>query len=938
MGTKWTRQFEPPDLFLPLDAPSAQRLLHQLEQAAARQQALGNGANYRMVRVVLIVEASRLEPDPDRMALRLKAVHLYTQDLKTKLYTFPGIGPEPEPYLTSAMPAKLDVPSPAPLDAILLGLKYTEALGDKTPDAVYAALWQLIATRDEAFYSQPDRLSGLAPNDARRPFFPRGGAERTQLAMTAFQKWVKAYAAGLPATAAVATVGMGSAQQDGGYIVEAILGGGVVHAETYAKLLGESHLQADQLVSINNGNFPSLNIGGATVPILFAMPNRWSLYAFKLAKQALERHPGANPVSVSTFKLGAARLASDEYGQTILVIDLTPLSTKVSFGNDTVGSRTYGDIPPLNSLAFTSPSPRAGRPVGSSAFVLDLTLLDLLAAKAVGEKLSPQALSYMIERRWLAENKSAAPGGRSSSSASASRLPEEAAGLAPSFIDWAREHAPAFPVSVTITGSVEIANDQKTAPWRAIPCLAMSCEPVSSETVLYWLRSAIADASREKALATQGSWSWSQHDEEKLAALEILSSASQSFYVGGGPSGSCGFASPNLSFPDPGFFALRIQHALPTPSVSALAGKQQLDLTATLNLNSIALSQRPPSVAELLPPELAKAAAIPQFQNGTPAGEYVTFDTTFVEARWSDPGGKEVARLGPEHGDDLDDLVKRYQQRLAKLAADEATPSGPYGLDLVGVRLGMSFEDAEQAVRTHMKVGRVLRGRRAFDAAEKSGQIKPLDSGELFLSADENDAIAILDEPPAAKGRVMAAWRRVLTPEGSAPQANIVIQIEKKYGKPGGFDLDPLKAPYFPVPLSWYRSTGGSACTGLYNGWNDRSEPISMTWYQDGRPMTPPLAYILQLKAPPMPDPLLSPLDEQSKQWAQCGPFMDVYLLGGPGAHAPTAPDELDMTLTDIGPYLKAFAESRATLQGTQPGGGSNEAAQQPATAGGIKF
>ncbi len=205
IGSKWTPQFEPPDLFLPLDTSSAQRLLHQLEQAAARQQALGHSTNNRMVQVVLIVEASRLEPEPDRMALRLKAVHLYTQDLGAKLYTFPGIGPEPEPYLASVIPAKLEVPSPAPLDAILLGLKYIEALGDKTPDTVYAALWQLIATRDEAFYSQPDRWAGLAPNDARRPFFPRGGAERTQPAMAAFQKWAKAYAAGLPATAAVST-------------------------------------------------------------------------------------------------------------------------------------------------------------------------------------------------------------------------------------------------------------------------------------------------------------------------------------------------------------------------------------------------------------------------------------------------------------------------------------------------------------------------------------------------------------------------------------------------------------------------------------------------------------------------------------------------------------------------------------------------------------
>lgn len=756
--------------------------------------------------------------------------------------------------------------------------------------------------------------------------------------MAAFQKWAKAYAAGLPATSVAATAGVSQEQKDGSHIVEALQGASVVDAENYAKFLSESRLQADQLVSVSSSVLSSLYVGGVTVPILFAAPNRWSLYTFKIPKQAFQQ----SRELVSTFKLGAARLASNVYGQNVLVIDLTPLSTKVSAGNEALVNRTYGDIPQLNGLAFTSPSPQAENQVGGSTFTLDSALLDLLAAKAVGEQLSKeailgqQALSYMIERRWLAENKGAVPGGRFFALGKRQPTPEEAAALAPAFIDWARKYAPGFPVKVTISGPVEIANDQKTAPWRAIPCLAMS-ELSFFDQLRYWSRVKSADSSREKALALGGGGGWTQNREEELAALEILSSASQSFYVGGGPSGPCGIASPNFSFPDPAVFAIRITHALPTPSLSMLAGKQQLDLTAALDVGSIALSQRPPSLAELLPPELAKAVAIPQFHNGTAAAEFVTFDATFIEARWSDPGGKEVARLGPEHGDDLDSLAKRYQQRLAKLAADEATPSGPYGLDLVGVRLGMSFEDAEKAIRNHMEVGRVLQGRRAFDAAEKSGQIKPLDSGELFLSADESDAIAILDEPPAAKGRVMAAWRRVLTPEGSAPQANIVIQIEKKYGKPGGFDLDPLKAPYFPVPLSWYRLTG-SACTGLYQGWNDRSEPISNTWYQDGRPMTPPLAYILQLKAPPMPDPLLNPLDEQSKRWAQCGPFMEMYLLGGPGAHAKGAPDELDMTLTDIGPYLKAYQESRATLQGSQPGGGSNEAGEQPGTAGGIKF
>ena len=915
IAAKWTPQFEPLDLFWSLDMSSAERLLHQLKQAAARQQASGHSVNERMVQVAPILEASRLEPDPDRMALRLKAVQVYTQDLGAKLYKFPGIRPEPEPYLTSGVPAKLDVPSPAPMDAILLGLKYVEALGENAPDTVYAALWQLVAARDEAFYSKPDPWAGLAANDARRPFFPRGGAERTPPATAAFQKWAKIYAASLPATA-VAAAGMSNVQQDGSRIVESLQGGSIVGNEIYAKFLSDSHLQADQLVSINNGNFPSLNIGGATVPVLFAMPNRWSLYTFKLPKQAFERHPGANPESVSTFKLGAARLASNEYGQTVPVIDLTPLSTKISFGDDTVSRQTFDDIPPLNGLAFTSPSARAEKPVGGSAFALDSTLLDLLAAKAVGEQLSKQgllgqqALSYMIERRWLAENKGAAAGGRFFALGKRQPTPEEAAALAPSFIAWARENGPDFPVKATISGRVDVVNDQKTAPWRAIPCLLTNREPVQG--VFDWSRSAVANASRDRDYKIQAGAGWSRRDEEQLAAVEISAGASQSFYLGGSPSGACGIAPPNVSFPDPAFFAVRITHALPTPSISALSGKQQLDLTATLNLDSVALSRRPPSLAELLPPEASKA--IPQSPSQASPAEYVTFDTTFVEARWSDPGGRDVARLGPEHGDDLDGMVKRYKQKLANLAAEEATPSGPYGLDLVGIRLGMSFEDAEQAIRNHMKVGRVLQGRRAFDETEKNGQIKPLDSGELFVSADESDAIAIIDEPPAAKGRVMEAWRRVLTPSGSVPQANVVIELENKYGKPGGPDFDPRTAPYFPIPLSWYRTTG-SACSGLYRGWNDQSEPISKTWYQDGQPMTPPLAYILELKAPPMPDPLLSPLDERSKMWAQCGPFMEVYLLGGPRAHAENAPDELDMTLTDIGPYLKAYAESRAKLQ-----------------------
>ena len=63
-GSNWTSQFEPLDLFWPLDATSAERLLRQLQQAAARQQALGHSTNDRWVQVVPIVEALRLRTGP----------------------------------------------------------------------------------------------------------------------------------------------------------------------------------------------------------------------------------------------------------------------------------------------------------------------------------------------------------------------------------------------------------------------------------------------------------------------------------------------------------------------------------------------------------------------------------------------------------------------------------------------------------------------------------------------------------------------------------------------------------------------------------------------------------------------------------------------------------------------------------------------------------
>ena len=231
---------------------------------------------------------------------------------------------------------------------------------------------------------------------------------------------------------------MSGEQKDGSHMVEAIQVTRGADAERYAEFLGESHLQADQLVS-THANFPSLNIGGALVRILFAMPNRWSLYTFKIPKQAYERSGEAARFHLQAWPgpPGQQRAWTECPG------DRLGAAFHPGLHRDRNG-RSQRMTTFRRSTASRSPRPprKPGSPSAARHSCSNSTLLDLLAAKAVGEKLSPRALSYMIERRWLAENKGDALG--FFTLGKRQPTPEEAAALAPNFIAWAREHAPPF--------------------------------------------------------------------------------------------------------------------------------------------------------------------------------------------------------------------------------------------------------------------------------------------------------------------------------------------------------------------------------------------------------------------------------------------------------------------------------------------------------------
>ncbi|WP_370125544.1 peptidoglycan-binding protein [Sinorhizobium fredii] len=105
-------------------------------------------------------------------------------------------------------------------------------------------------------------------------------------------------------------------------------------------------------------------------------------------------------------------------------------------------------------------------------------------------------------------------------------------------------------------------------------------------------------------------------------------------------------------------------------------------------------------------------------------------------------------------------------------------------LNVLGIQLGMTFEEAERLIREHMEVGRVFKAERAGQIGLASGKIEPYSSGRLFVSRAENEAIAIFDEPPAAPGVVLGMWRRLRLPKGSIDPTGLKATLTERYGPP----------------------------------------------------------------------------------------------------------------------------------------------------------
>jgi len=110
--------------------------------------------------------------------------------------------------------------------------------------------------------------------------------------------------------------------------------------------------------------------------------------------------------------------------------------------------------------------------------------------------------------------------------------------------------------------------------------------------------------------------------------------------------------------------------------------------------------------------------------------------------------------------------------------------------DILGVRLGMAFEAAQDTVSAAVDDPVIYFAKRSERIAYDGDSLwDPFNEGVLVRAADGNEAVALYQEPPAAGGRVTAASRWVHFPSGNGPpSATLRDLLIDKYGPP--FNLD----------------------------------------------------------------------------------------------------------------------------------------------------
>lgn len=892
-GLQTWESFAWPDSFVQLSQSGARKLLQDLRKAVPRDAAGKTQVGERTASLVYTLELAEIEPRSGRAEIRLSSLALYDAQLKEKLLDIPIYDAPAE-----RAPASARLPGPVPLDSLYVGLQFLKKAPPDGTDPFWAGLGQLVQDRNAHLRNNPAAWARLPENDPRRPYFGPLGDQMNQHDRVQFRQWAKVFADALPQeTVASFQTNITPAGHDPAarkpQTIAAVQLPNTLRTAFDERVLGGLGLQGDQL--------GVWEIGGRLAFI--ALPNRISLYTIEVPAAA--RDPQAYKAAEVRVHYQVERVDDGPpvNGRSTLLIRLVPRNAEVRAPSQQIALRSFDDVPRLDNASFTaSATPPAVR--STAPLPLDTHSLDLLTAAALGERLSPGVMAQLVGRRWAAEDAGAAvPGGRFFTRGKRKPTLEEAAELAPRFTAWAKAAAPAFPARLTKTVPVTLRSGQQSVSWAVLNCF-----PGLTQHGATWA----ASLERTNAVrpANWGSWT---HAEERARLTLTAATRLRDFMAPLG--GSCA-ASASQPYTVPQLFGTYMSFAgmLPEPTLRfGPSGQQQLNLSVTIEVDAPQLSQDEPIFTDLLPRDLPIPESLRQNRK---KGEFTLFQSRLIEASYRDQAGAEAGRFTREGSMTVASILQTLRDSLAKVVPPSEAGK-PYGPDIVGVRLGMSFAEAEAAIRAHMPVGRVLDGKRASDDAVGAGVNEPITSGKLFISENGMELIALIDEPPAASQRVLAAWRRVHSPGGQIKAPEMYAGLQAKYGPlPDLQQFDGGRA-------LWYdRATAHCAVNYKYG----QPQPLAAFWYEDGAPTQWTAPGAKPAQAAILPTKFQDPLSRESQRFGGCGAMLSAQLsldtVAASGAYySYQAIDVLEMSLSDFGAYQKAFAESRRQLQAAAQSG-----------------
>lgn len=224
-------------------------------------------------------------------------------------------------------------------------------------------------------------------------------------------------------------------------------------------------------------------------------------------------------------------------------------------------------------------------------------------------------------------------------------------------------------------------------------------------------------------------------------------------------------------------------------------------------------------------------------------------------------------------------------------------PKGPT-LDVIGIKLGMTFEEAEAIVAQHMTIGTRINFR-----PSTPGPL-PFSNGRLLVREDKREYVTLVDQPENAKGKVLAVGRMVMAQSKTIDAGMLIGQLTEKYGVRMRYVISGVGFAFQSGGQKPGAKTPDGAC---YSVSGARANVTYET--DDGKPV-PPEFYRLPERPGFSPQSLITmgfrnDLANEPRNFVPCLPHISAILPERDGMI-----DNFTVWMTDPSVYFKSFHDA----------------------------